>query len=82
MNQRFNMVFCKDRNNIEKCYGCKKERCPSVSNLWYGFVIIPISNFIRFVKNNFPKKVYCKHPESKCSFRYGKYCTLEKKPHC
>lgn len=38
-----NYVFCKDRNNNEKCIHCNRKMCPSVSNILYGVIFeIPI----------------------------------------
>lgn len=74
MDQRFNFVFCKHRNNIEQCYKCEKH-CPSVSNLYYRIIRNPITNFIMVIKCKFVK---CNQQGSKCSFLYkDKYCLLK-----
>lgn len=75
MNQKFNFVFCKHRNNGEYCYSnCKKE-CPSVSNLWYRFIRNPIVNLFTAIKYKF---VECNQQPTKCSFLYrSKYCLLK-----
>lgn len=38
-----NYVFCKDRNNDEKCLHCSRKMCPSVSNILHGVIFeVPI----------------------------------------
>lgn len=75
MNQKLNFVFCKHRNDFEYCYNKCNKKCPSVSNLWYGFVINPIVNFFTAIKYRFVK---CNRKPTKCSFLYrDKYCLLK-----
>jgi len=57
MNQKFNYVFCKHRNDFDYCYNHCEKDCPSVSNLWYKFIRYPISKFITFI---FGKKLIFK----------------------
>lgn len=75
MGINLNFVFCKHRGNAEHCYNnCNKKRCPSVSNLWYGYIMNPITSFIRCIKYKFQK---CDQLPTKCNFLYRKkYCTL------
>jgi hypothetical protein len=75
MNQKFNLVFCKHRNDFEYCYkNCKRE-CPSVSNLWYRFIRNPIVNFFTAIRYGFQR---CNQLPTKCSCLYkGKYCLLK-----
>ena len=38
-----NYVFCKHRNDIDKCLDCNRATCPSISNILYGVVFkLPI----------------------------------------
>ena len=77
MNQKLNFVFCKHRNDFDYCYyKCNRSRsCPSVSNLWYSFIINPIVNLFTAIKYRFVK---CNQKPTKCSFLYrDKYCLLK-----
>lgn len=75
MNQKFNYVFCKHKNDIEYCCENCNKSCPSVINLWYRYIRNPIINFIKNIRYGFKK---CNHTESGCSFRYrNKYCLLK-----
>jgi len=73
--QRFNIVFCKHHKDFDEyCYNNCNKTCPSVCNLWYGFIIIPITNLFTAIKYKFVK---CNQLSSNCSFRYrNKYCLL------
>lgn len=83
MNQKYNYNFCKRSHgkknyNFDYCYNHCKKTCPSVSNLWYGKVINPISHFFTWVKYGFSK---CTNPSCKaCSFKIFKNgCTINRK---
>lgn len=73
----YNINFCIDpqRKNIYYCYNeCQRKRCPTISNLWYGYIVIPLIQFIAIIKNRFVK---C-NKSTKCDFLvYKKYCALK-----
>lgn len=75
MFEKFNPCFCKHHNDISYCCSdkCKKERCPTLSNIVYGYIINPSTKLFDVVKYGFVK---CKAPHTKCSFRMCNRCSL------
>lgn len=74
MNQKFNHVFCKHKNDFEYCYKCDRG-CPSVSNLWYTYIRNPIVHIFIALRYGFVK---CNQMPTRCSFLYrNKYCLLK-----
>jgi hypothetical protein len=57
MNEKFNFVFCKyahgKNKNYIKCANCKKDMCPSVSNILYGkvFKLPVIKQIYKLISN-------------------------------
>lgn len=76
---RFNPCFCRDKKKgFEYCYySCKKNRCPTLSNFWYGYIVIPLQLFRWAILNKFTK---CDKLPTNCSFLFcKKYCALKNK---
>jgi len=74
MNQKFNHVFCKHKNDFDYCYKCDRG-CPLVSNLWYTYIRNPIVNFFIALRYGFVK---CNQKPTNCSYLYkNKYCLLK-----
>lgn len=75
MNQKFNFVFCRHRNDVEYCYSHCKRECPSVSNLWHRYIRNPIVNFFKAIQLGFAK---CNQLPTNCSMLYrNKYCLFK-----
>lgn len=74
----FNINFClKQNKGFDYCYNNCNKTCPTVSNIWYGYVIIPLNDLWRVVLNKFIK---CDKLPTKCSFLFcKKYCVLKGK---
>lgn len=76
----FNINFCLDKNKKSIyycCIECNKNRCPTLSNIWYGYIINPLISLIDIIRNKFTK---CDKVPTRCSFLFcKKYCELKGK---
>jgi hypothetical protein len=75
---KWNINFClKQKNGIEYCYDKCNKRCPTIINLWYGYIINPLTLLWLAMKNKFTK---CDKLPTSCSFLFcKKYCCLKNK---
>ena len=85
-----NYVFCKHRNDINKCLDCNRATCPSVSNILYGVVFkLPIikqiydyishkqfDKQIKLEEEQFEKYGYCETESIKLIFGVKSYDDL------